>query len=81
MLAAAALFFLAGAFSVGHWRSGSPPSVSHFTWHVLCVGAVLLALASIAFIAGRTDVSEDLTPTRAIHHLKEDIRTTKEQLS
>jgi uncharacterized membrane protein YqjE len=81
MLAAAALFFLAGAVFSGAlaiWVS-----TFGIALHLACVGvgAVLLVLASIAFIAGRTDVSEDLTPTRSIHHLKEDIRTAKEQLS
>jgi hypothetical protein len=81
MLAAAALFVLAGAtFSaaLAIWIS-----TFGIALHLACVvvGAVLLALASIAFIAGRADVNEDLTPTRIMHHLKEDIRTTKEQLS
>lgn len=75
MLAAAALLFLAGAVFSGAlaiWIS-----TFGIALHLACfgVGAALLALASIAFIAGRTDVSEDLAPTRAIH------RTTKEQLS
>jgi hypothetical protein len=81
MLAAAALFVLAGAtFSaaLAIWIG-----TFGIALHLACVvvGAVLLALASIAFIAGRADVNDDLTPTRSIHNLKEDVRTTKEQLS
>ena len=51
--------------------------------HTACliVGAMLVGLASIAYLVGREDVSEVLTPTRSIHHIKEDIRTTKEQLT
>ena len=81
MLAASALFLLAGAVfseALVIWIT-----TFGIALHVACliVAAVLLVLASVAFIAGRGDVVEDLTPTRSIHHIKEDIRTTKEQLS
>ena len=81
MLAAAALFLLAGAVfsaALAIWITTFGIGL-----HIACVvvGVALLALASIAFISGRGNVSEDLMPTRSIHHIKEDIRTTKEQLS
>jgi protein-S-isoprenylcysteine O-methyltransferase Ste14 len=47
----------------------------------LIVGAGLLALAALAYLAGRGDVREELRPDRSIHQIKEDIRTTKEQLT
>jgi hypothetical protein len=47
----------------------------------LLVGASLLALAALTYLVGRGDVSEDLAPERSIHQIKEDIRTTKEQLT
>ena len=80
MLVAAALLLLAGAVfsqALVIWIT-----TFDIAPHTACliVGAMLLALASIAYLAGRGDVSEDLTPTRSIHHIKEDIRTTKEQL-
>jgi len=46
----------------------------------LIVGALVGALALLAYGYGRADVSEDLTPSRSIRNIKEDIRTTKEQL-
>jgi hypothetical protein len=51
--------------------------------HVACliVGAVLVAVAALAYLAGRGDLAENLTPERSIHQIKEDIRTTKEQLT
>ena len=51
--------------------------------HMACllVGASLLALAALTYLVGRGDVSEDLAPERSIHQIKEDIRTTKEQLT
>lgn len=80
MLAAAALFLLAAAVfcqALVIWIASFGIAL-----HLACliVGAILVGLASLAYICGRGDVSEDLTPTRSIHHIKEDIRTTKEQL-
>jgi hypothetical protein len=51
--------------------------------HMACllVGASLLALAALTYLVGRGDVSEDLALERSIHQIKEDIRTTKEQLT
>ena len=50
--------------------------------HVACliVGGFLLAVAALAYLVGRGDISEGLTPDRSIHQIKEDMRTTKEQL-
>ena len=80
MFAAAALFLLAAAVfcqALVIWIAsfGIAPHLA-----CLIVGAILVGLASLAYICGRGDVSEDLTPTRSIRHIKEDIRTTKEQL-
>jgi hypothetical protein len=80
MLAAAALFLLAAVVfcqALVIWIASFGIAL-----HLACliVGAILVGLASLAFICGRGAVSEDLTPTRSIHHIKEDIRTTKEQL-
>jgi putative superfamily III holin-X len=51
--------------------------------HVACilVGTLLLALAALAHLAGRGDINEPLAPGRSIHQIKQDIRTTKEQLT
>jgi|SRR4029079_17804383 len=50
--------------------------------HLAClmVAALFALLAVFAYAAGKSDVSEDLTPTQSIHQFQEDIRTTKEQL-
>ena len=50
--------------------------------HLSClVVAVLMAVvATLTYRLGRADTHEELTLGRTIHQLKEDIRTTKEQL-
>ena len=50
-------------------------------WSCLIVAAGLAVLAAIAFLKGRADAQEDLTPGRAIHQIKRDISTAKEQLT
>lgn len=47
----------------------------------LIVGAAVALLAVIAYFTGRTDAEADLTPTRTIEQVKQDIETTKEQLT
>jgi hypothetical protein len=50
-------------------------------WSCLIVAAVFAAAAAGAFLKGRADAREELTPTRTINQIKQDIATTKEQLT
>ena len=50
-------------------------------WSALIVAVVLGCLGGAAYFKGRLDAAKGLTPTRTIRQVKEDIRTTKEQLS
>jgi hypothetical protein len=50
-------------------------------WACLIVAAALAALGGFAFAMGRADATEDMTPTRTIHQVKQDFATAKEQLS
>jgi hypothetical protein len=50
-------------------------------WSCLIVAAVLAAGAAIAFFRGRADAREELVPSRTINQIKQDIATTKEQLT
>ena len=50
-------------------------------WSCLIVAAALAAIAAAAFLKGRADAKDDLIPDRAIHQIKRDISTVKEQLS
>ena len=50
-------------------------------WSCLIVAAVLAAVGAAAFVKGRADAAEDLTPNRTIHQVKQDIAIAKEQLS
>jgi hypothetical protein len=50
-------------------------------WSCLIVAAGLAAVGAAAFIKGRADAAEDLTPNRTIHQVKQDIAIAKEQLS
>jgi putative superfamily III holin-X len=50
-------------------------------WSCLIVAAVLGAGAAAAFFRGRANAQEELTPTRTINQIKQDIATTKEKLS
>jgi putative effector of murein hydrolase len=50
-------------------------------WSCLIVAAGLAAIAAAAFLKGRADAKDDLTPDRTIHQIKRDISTVKEQLS
>jgi hypothetical protein len=50
-------------------------------WSCLIVAGVLAATGAAAFFKGRADAQEDMTPTRTIHQIQQDIRTTKEQLT
>jgi hypothetical protein len=50
-------------------------------WSYLIVAVVLGILAAGAFMKGRSDLAEDLVPGRAIHNVKQDISTAREQLT
>jgi Putative Actinobacterial Holin-X, holin superfamily III len=50
-------------------------------WSCLIVAGVFGAGAAAAFFGGRAQVQEELTPTRTINQIKQDIATTKEQLT
>lgn len=50
-------------------------------WSFLIVAGVFLLLAAMFFLKGRTDMAEELAPTRTIHQIKRDVFSVKEQLS
>ncbi len=50
-------------------------------WACLIVAAAVAALAAIAFVKGRADAQEAITPHRTVHQIKRDISTAKEQLT
>lgn len=50
-------------------------------WSCLIVAAVLAAAGAAAFAKGKADAREELTPTRTIQNVKQDIATAKEQLT
>jgi hypothetical protein len=41
----------------------------------------MAAAGTAAYAAGRSDIQEDMTPTRAVQQIKQDIATTKEHLT
>jgi uncharacterized membrane protein YqjE len=50
-------------------------------WAALLVAVVLAGIGAASFFKGRSDAGQDLMPRRTIHQVKEDVRTTKEQLT
>jgi Putative Actinobacterial Holin-X, holin superfamily III len=50
-------------------------------WSCLLVAGVLIACAAAAFFHGRSVGSEELTPTRTIKQVSQDVQTAKEQLT
>ena len=50
-------------------------------WSCLIVAAALALIAAIAYAIGHAGAKEDLTPSRTLHQVKQDIATAKEQLS
>ncbi|MGB8671153.1 MAG: phage holin family protein, partial [Pseudolabrys sp.] len=50
-------------------------------WSSLIVATVLGGAASVAFIKGKADVPEQLTPERALNQVKQDIAVAKEQFT
>ena len=51
----------------------------HIAFLVVAAGVALLA--TFAYFAGRNEIQAELTPSRTISQLKQDIETTKEQLT
>ena len=47
----------------------------------LMVGGAVALLGAAAYFTGRSDAEADLTPTRTIEQVKQDIETTKDQLT
>jgi hypothetical protein len=76
LLGLIALLVLAGALVFGIASFGLA-----LHWSCLIVAAVLGAGAAAAFFRGRANAQEELTPTRTINQIKQDIATTKEKLS
>jgi hypothetical protein len=50
-------------------------------WSCVIVAAVLAVAGAAAYAKASADAREDLTPTRTIRQVKQDIATAKEQLS
>jgi uncharacterized membrane protein YqjE len=50
-------------------------------WASLLVAVILAGIGGASYFKGRADAAKELTPRRTIRQVKEDIRTTKEQLS
>jgi uncharacterized membrane protein YqjE len=50
-------------------------------WSCLIVAAVLAVAAGAFYAKGAAQAREELTPSRTIHQVKQDIATAKEQLS
>ena len=49
-------------------------------WSCLIVAAVLAVVGAAAYAKGSADAREEITPTRTLHQIKQDIATAKEQL-
>ena len=76
LLALAALALLLGAAVA--WITTFGISL-HVAFMIVAAGVVVLA--AIAYLAGRTEAKGELTPRRTINQVKQDIETTKEQLT
>jgi hypothetical protein len=50
-------------------------------WACLIVAGLLGAVGGLAYSRGRADAEANLLPTRTINQIKQDIATTKEQLT
>jgi len=50
-------------------------------WSCLIVAAGLAAAAAVFYAKGAAQAREELTPSRTIHQVKQDIATAKEQLT
>jgi len=68
VLVQAAIFGIASAFGIA------------LHWSCLAVAGLLAVMAAAAYSKGRADAKEELSPTRTIYQVKQDIATAKEQL-
>ena len=68
VLVQAAIFGIASAFGIA------------LHWSCLAVAALLTVIAAAAYAKGRANAKEELSPSRAIYQVKQDIATVKEQL-
>jgi hypothetical protein len=50
-------------------------------WSCLIVAAILLVAGAVAFFKARADAAEEMTPTRTVYQVQQDIATAKEQLT
>ncbi|TIU14994.1 MAG: phage holin family protein [Mesorhizobium sp.] len=50
-------------------------------WSCLIVAAITAGAGALAYYKGRMDAHKEITPTRSIHQIKQDISITKEHLS
>lgn len=66
VLVQAAIFGIAAGFGIA------------LHWSCLAVGALLAVLAGTTYAKGRADAKEELSPTRTIYQVKQDIATAKE---
>lgn len=76
VVALVAVLVLVQAIVFGLIAAGIEPH-----WACLLVAVVLAAGAFGAFMKGRADAAQSLAPERTIHQIRQDIRTTKEQLT
>jgi hypothetical protein len=81
MAAAGMLGLIAGLLVVQALVFGIASFGIAMHWSCLIVAAVFGAGAAFAFLRGRADAREDMTPTRTITQIKRDIAQTKEQLT
>ena len=49
-------------------------------WSCLIVAAVLAVVGAAAYAKGSADAHDEITPTRTLHQIKQDIATAKEQM-
>jgi hypothetical protein len=68
VLVQAAIFGIASGFGIA------------LHWSCLAVAALLTVIAAAAYAKGRANAKEQLSPTRTIYQVKQDIATVKEQL-
>lgn len=68
LLAETAVFWIASAGIATHWAC-------------LIVAVVFIILGGIAYLKGRSDAEKPVAPVRTLHQVRQDIETTREQLS
>jgi Putative Actinobacterial Holin-X, holin superfamily III len=81
MAAAGLLWLLAGLLVVQGLVFGIASFGLALHWSCLIVAAVLGACGAMAYFTGRAKAQEGLMPERTIDQIRQDLSTTKEQLS